>query len=322
MKIGKLCEAGVLREGELSLINKYTRREHTEEEIYAFTVTLCDNDIDRDFERFSDEALSELSKLFIGRTGISDHQAKSENQKARIFSCYTETPEGELTRDGRQYKRLCARAYMLKTEKNGDLIAEIEAGIKKEVSVGCSVASRVCSVCGKERAEGCVHRAGRNYKTAGVDVLCHTVLSRPTDAYEWSFVAIPAQKRAGITKAFSKKERKNLTNIDIVKQLSSGEEITLSASEAASLSLYIGELKTLSEIGRSFIAEKRAAVINGCAKALSGVGEDTLKTVAEKMSVSELDEFYRAFKTEKNVQVQLAPKAQNGNTKNTDFMIN
>ena len=165
MKNGKLCEAGVLREGELSLINKYTRREHTEEEIYAFTVTLCDNDIDRDFERFSDEALSELSKLFIGRTGISDHQAKSENQKARIFSCYTETPKGELTRDGRQYKRLCARAYMLKTEKNADLIAEIEAGIKKEVSVGCSVASRVCSVCGKERAEGCVHRAGRSYKT-------------------------------------------------------------------------------------------------------------------------------------------------------------
>ena len=198
-------ETSTLRDGELALINKYTRREHKAEEIYAFTVTLCDNDIDRDFERFSDDALDVLSKLFVGRTGICDHSAKSENQKARIFSCYTEKPEGEQTRDGRQYKRLCARAYMLKTEQNKNLIAEIEAGIKKEVSIGCSMGSHTCSICGKSRAEGCVHRKGKRYGNA----LCHTVLSNPQDAYEWSFVAVPAQRRAGITKSFEKKEREN-----------------------------------------------------------------------------------------------------------------
>lgn len=40
----------------LEKINKFTRRPLREEEIYAFPVTLCDNDIDRDNERFSDEA--------------------------------------------------------------------------------------------------------------------------------------------------------------------------------------------------------------------------------------------------------------------------
>ncbi len=310
-------ESGALREGELALVNKYTRREHKAEEIYAFTVTLCDNDIDRDFERFSDEALTTLSKLFVGRTGICDHSAKSENQKARIFSCYTETPEGEQTRDGRQYKRLCARAYMLKTEENKNLIAEIEAGIKKEVSIGCSMGEHTCSICGKSRRDGCVHRKGKTYGSA----LCHTILSQPQDAYEWSFVAVPAQRRAGITKSFAKKERKNLTNIDIVKQLGAGDEITLSGNEAAALSLYINELKTLSDIGRNFIAEKRTAVIGGIDKVLSGVNPETIKSVAEKMSVSELDEFYRALKKEKSAQVQLAPKAQNAKSENTDFMI-
>ena len=31
---------------------------------------------------------------------------------------------------------------------------------------------------------------------------CHVVLSDVTDAYEWSFVAVPAQREAGVTKQF------------------------------------------------------------------------------------------------------------------------
>ena len=112
-----------------------------------------------------------------------------------------------------------------------------------------------------------------------------------------------------------------MSNIDIVKQLGAGEEITLSANEAASLSLYIGELKTLCEIGKSFIAEKRTAVIGGIEKALSGVSAETIKAIAEKMSVSELDELYRAFQKEKGAKVQLAPKTKINKSENLDFMI-
>ncbi|MBR1529327.1 MAG: hypothetical protein IJ642_08515, partial [Oscillospiraceae bacterium] len=43
---------------ELAKINALTRRDLTEDEIYAFPVTLCHNDIDRDGERFSDEAFN------------------------------------------------------------------------------------------------------------------------------------------------------------------------------------------------------------------------------------------------------------------------
>lgn len=47
---------------------------------------LCDNEIDRDGERFSLEALEQLKALFVGKTGIFDHDPKGENQTARIYA--------------------------------------------------------------------------------------------------------------------------------------------------------------------------------------------------------------------------------------------
>ena len=49
-----------LRDGELDLINKYARRPLKEEEVYAFSLVLCDNEIDRDYERFSDSSLARV----------------------------------------------------------------------------------------------------------------------------------------------------------------------------------------------------------------------------------------------------------------------
>lgn len=52
MKQGQIIKNAKLNKEELALINRYTRREMSEEEVYTFSVVLCDNDIDRDFERF------------------------------------------------------------------------------------------------------------------------------------------------------------------------------------------------------------------------------------------------------------------------------
>jgi len=179
----------------LAKINRFTRREFTEDELYVFSVILCDNDIDRDGERFSDSALDKLCELFVGKTGISDHEPSSANQTARIFDTEVVTDEDHLTRFGGTYRYLRAMAYMVRTEENRDLITQIEGGIRKEVSISCSAAKRTCSVCG---AESCAHVKGREY---GGKACCH-VLDEVTDAYEWSFVAVPAQVSAGVTKRF------------------------------------------------------------------------------------------------------------------------
>ena len=185
----------------LEKINKFTRRPLTEDEVYTFSVILCDNDIDRDTERFSDDALETLRDRFIGKTGISDHNTAAANQNARIYSAEVMTDEKRLTSDGRPYRYLKAEAYMVRTDDNKNLIAEIDGGIKKEVSISCSAAKHICSVCGCERS-GCTHENGRRYNGK----ICHTILDRITDAYEWSFVAVPAQVNVGVTKKYTEGE--------------------------------------------------------------------------------------------------------------------
>ncbi len=185
---------------QLEKINKFTRRELTEDEVYIFSVVLCDNDIDRDGERFSDEALAELKKLFIGKTGIFDHNPSSANQSARIFDTEIVCDETRSAKNGEVYKYLKAEVYMVRTDENRSLIAEIDGGIKKEVSISCSAAKKVCSVCGCDKSKSsCAHMRGRVYGGK----LCHVILDNITDAYEWSFVAVPAQVNAGVTKKFS-----------------------------------------------------------------------------------------------------------------------
>lgn len=179
-------------------INSFARRELSKDEVYAFPVILCDNEIDRDNERFSVEALKTLSELFVGKTGIFDHNPKGENQTARIFDTEIMADNDRKTQSGEPYTALIGKAYMIRTSKNADLIAEIDGGIKKEVSISCSVAKKLCSVCGKDKTQqSCSHVRGRKY--AGK--LCHVILCEPLDAYEFSFVAIPAQRGAGVTKS-------------------------------------------------------------------------------------------------------------------------
>lgn len=225
-------------EKELELINNYTRSPLTADDVYVFSVTLCDNEIDRDFECFSKESLAKLKELFVGKTGISDHSMRSKDQAARIFYCYTETDETKKTSTGESYTALKARAYALKNESSKALIDEIDGGIKKEVSIGCAVNQIVCSICGKDmKTHSCQHIKGRKYKGK----LCYGILENPTDAYEWSFVAVPAQRNAGVTKAFSINESENMSTQDIIKSVSQG--FAVSQAESQALSRYISELE-------------------------------------------------------------------------------
>lgn len=183
----------------LEKINQFTRRELKEDEVYLFDIILCDNNIDRDLECFSENALEQMQKLFIGKTGIFDHNLKSAGQTARIYDTELVKSPGQKTKDGRTLVSLKAHAYMIRTDSNLDFIKEIDAGIKKEVSVSCSAGKHVCSVCGADKAQSaCNHIPGRKYGQKS----CYTILEDIQDAYEWSFVAVPAQPAAGVTKHF------------------------------------------------------------------------------------------------------------------------
>ena len=187
--------AGVLETGspspaQLAEINKLTKSPLTADEVYVFAVRLCDDQPDRDLEKFSAAALEHLAPMFVGKTGIADHAWESDRQLGRIFAA-------EVVRD-EDAVWLKAWVYMLRCGKTADLIREIEGGIKKEVSVGCAMARTTCSICGADYGV-CGHRKGVTYDGK----LCVAVLEEPTDAYEFSFVAVPAQRASGVVKAAS-----------------------------------------------------------------------------------------------------------------------
>ena len=156
------ASGSVCAEQELQAINAFAKTQLTADEVYAFQVLLCDNEVDRDFERFSVSTLRELSELFVGATGICDHDWRSENQVARIYRTELVTEKGKTTSCGEAYVYLKGFAYMLRTEANAELIAQIEGGIKRETSVGCSVAQSICSICGAEIGT-CSHEKGKVY---------------------------------------------------------------------------------------------------------------------------------------------------------------
>ena len=255
----------------LEKLNRFTRRTHTADEVYLFDVTLCDNDIARDLECFSEEALGELKTLFVGKTGIFDHDLRSGSQTARIFDTQLVPDAEKKTRDGRPYLSLRANAYMVRTASNADLIREIEGGIKKEVSVSCSAGRRRCSICGADRTEHpCVHVPGRVYQGK----LCCTVLDKIQDAYEWSFVAVPAQVQAGVTKHFGKKEEDSMEQKELMQEVEKmlrAEVLTLCGSEgcvskAMRLAADKMEIGELMEFKRALLAEQRGnAVVQLCA---------------------------------------------------------
>lgn len=207
MKVKRFEVAKADAQADIRLINQYSLKELSPEEVYCFSLVLCDNEIDRDLERFSDRSLKKLAKLFVGKPGVKDHSWSTNNQVSRLYRAEVEET-GKQTKDGRPLLRLRGNAYMLNNETNKPLIENIDAGIVKEISVGVGMKACNCSVCGK--ALRFSWQAGNyqceNEHTKGLTYngqLCHGVLDEPVDAYEFSFVAVPAQPGAGTTKGLT-----------------------------------------------------------------------------------------------------------------------
>lgn len=192
-----------ITEEELKDINKYALEPLTAEEVFTFKATLCDNEVDRQYERFTPKALQDLQKLFLGKTVIKDHWHSADNQVARIYA--TELVEtSKATKSGEPYTQLVAHCYMVRTASNADLIAEIKGGIKKEGSVGFAASSAICSICGTDNAKAyCRHWPGKSYDKEDGKQVCIFTLTGCSDAYEFSLVAVPAQKQAGVTKSYT-----------------------------------------------------------------------------------------------------------------------
>ncbi len=304
--------AGEPDKAALEKIGRYTRRKFGAGELYTFPVALCDNEVDRDGERFTVGALQRLAELFVGKTGVFDHDPKAENQTARIYDCRVERDETRLTSCGEPYARLVAEAYLPRTEENRSFVAELEAGIKKEVSVGCAVRSVTCSICGADLKNGaCEHRRGESYGGK----LCCAVLDDPSDAYEWSFVAVPAQREAGVLKHFGGTDGRAV--LKFLRE--AGGETMLTPAQREALLSEFDRLETEAADGREYRAALEKDFLRFGALAQPRLPAESLSAAAKALGVRDLKSWGAAFRRQAEREVPLSPQlAGSGNTNQTD----
>jgi len=228
-KAAQIKAVGQAQQSDLDLINQYTRNTLTADQVYTMKLTLCDNETDRQYDQFTPNALNQLSALFIGKTVIFDHSWSAKNQTARIYSAAIESVPEKSVSNGQPYLRLTAMAYMLSLPANADTIAALDGGILKEGSVAFSNDTDTCSICGNEYYSGdCPHWKGQTYIENGAQKTCYVSLDDVTDAYEFSLVAVPAQTRAGVTKAY--KDGRALS-ADTLKKLSAARTLRVQADD-------------------------------------------------------------------------------------------
>ena len=269
MEIRKETEvfsSGVPTAVQLEAINAQAKGTLTAEQVYVFSVRLCDDQLDRDGERFDTAALPVLARLFIGKTGIVDHKWTSEHQVARIFETQV------VQEDGVCYIK--AWAYIRRGGAADEVIADIEAGIKKEVSVGCAMGRAVCSVCGGEYGI-CGHQKGEYYDGQ----LCCVILKEPMDAYEFSFVAVPSQREAGVLKAIGGRNR---CLKELAEEFGAQAEYTMLAKDVA--------------LGRQYRKELEDEVVRLCLSLELGAQEPVLRGVVKNAGHEDLLSLKEALK--------------------------
>ena len=285
---------GVPNGAQLEAINAQAKGTLTAEQVYVFSLRLCDDQVDRDGERFDTAALPELAKLFIGKTGIVDHRWSSDSQVARIFA--TEVVKEE------RVSYIKAWAYIRRGGHADEVIADIEAGIKKEVSVGCAMGRAVCSVCGGEYGT-CGHQKGECYDGA----LCCAILKEPMDAYEFSFVAVPAQRSAGVLKALGSRR--------CLKEL---------AEEFGAQNEY-RELFKQAQLGLQYQKQLGNEVVRLCLALSLGIEEPVLRGIVSKVSAEDLMKMKAALQGRVEemypVKCQLPGMAAQGEVVENGFLI-
>ena len=140
MKIDKcaIVKSLDLDDDKMAKINACTLKELTAEEVFAFKMVACDNEIDRDYEAFSGETLEQLAELYKGKTVISDHNPQSTNQCARIFDAEVITSPGETTKTGKSINSLSYTAIALR-RRAGSSSPKSRAASKRSAASGAAL---------------------------------------------------------------------------------------------------------------------------------------------------------------------------------------
>ena len=117
----------VVTDQDLEKLNEYSLKELTKEEIVVYKLSMANNKIDRDQERFSEAVLDSFARTLPGKSFLLAHDRWSMPSVVGLYyDAKVDTGNGEST--------LIAWVYLLKTET--ELIQKVDAGIWRYTSIG------------------------------------------------------------------------------------------------------------------------------------------------------------------------------------------
>lgn len=160
----KTAEVAVLKafgptpsERDLDRINSYAIEPLSVEDVYVRHMRLCNTQVDRAFERFTERNLRQISKSIVGKSVMLAHN-------------YSQTPQGRYFDSSVQKSDGIAHAvpefYIVRSAPSAaEAIPQIDGGVWKDVSVGFSYEAIQCDLCGGDYLDynSCPHLAGSAY---------------------------------------------------------------------------------------------------------------------------------------------------------------
>ena len=164
-------------------------------------------------------------------------------------------------------------------------------------------------------------------------------MSEPSDAYEWSFVAVPAQVNAGVIKNYNNKSPNsnifnfviNSTNISEIKKsfdisLENQKACLISQPAIKSLTKYIFDLEKDSLAAKDFILDLKNQVYKLMSVTQPFLSQESINNIIKNLSYQELKSLKSNLSSKSeflNIKPQLTPLTPNNfdQEENTMFKI-
>jgi hypothetical protein len=130
---------------EMALIRTFALAEVAPEALYVRRMVLANDAVDRSDEQFPPAVLSRLAETLPGKPLLVAHQKEALPTGLVFRARARQATPGEAGTT-----TLEAWFYLLKTEANAEIRAQIDAGVARYVSIGFLFDARLCSVCDQE----------------------------------------------------------------------------------------------------------------------------------------------------------------------------
>lgn len=215
--------AGNPSASQLGVINKFTLKEVTADEVYVRTALLAHSGIDRDKDAFDQEILNDFANTLPGKGLFNKHPLGWDGDTGYGIGRWFEAKVLVVSQDeARELLKeptlmfpaegdayiLEASYYLPRSEKNNDLIVDIDTGVASDVSIGFSASKRTAIM---------QDDSGNALAWA---------ISGPGEANEGSLVWLGAQPGARTVKSASTHNDQNLKTVE-------DETVTLDELKAA-----------------------------------------------------------------------------------------